>query len=108
MKTTILRILSSISDVLVRLEYIVDDLIDRVNGTHINYPTRCEIIDVTGVEVFPDVMGNTPDISKPHVGEFGLAEKIDDLTVKITLDSGVVLMGYECWWRPIRDNVEKK
>ena len=68
------------------------------------YPTRCQIIDVTDQEVFPGIIGNTPDVSKPHVGEFGLAEKLSNGNVKITLDNGGILMGYECWWTPIKES----
>ena len=68
----------------------------------IKYPTRCEIIDVTGMEVFPGVLGKTPDTSKPHIGKQGLAESIDDLSVRITLDDGTIIYGYECWWKPIK------
>ena len=67
----------------------------------INYPVRCEIIDVTGEEVFPGIERKTPDKSKPHIGKHGLAEKIDILNVRITLDDGPVLFGYECWWKPL-------
>ena len=67
------------------------------------YPTRCEIIDVVGKEVFPGIMGNTPEKSKPYVGQQGIAELIDFLTVKITLDSGDIIYGHECWWKPIDD-----
>ena len=42
----------------------------------------------------------TPPKSKPHVGKEGLAEK-ENGVVKITLDDGVILYGYECWWEPI-------
>jgi len=66
-----------------------------------DYPVRCQIVDVAGQEVFPGIVGKTPDISKPHVGEYGLAEKLPDGNVKITLDNGDVLMGYECWWQPV-------
>jgi hypothetical protein len=65
------------------------------------YPTRCRIIDVIGQEVLPGIMGNTPEVSKPHVGKFGTAEIIDDYDVKITLDDGNVLWGYECWWQSV-------
>ena len=66
----------------------------------ISYPTRCVIIDVTDVEVFPGIIGRTPEISKPHVGEHGLAELIDN-NVRITLDDGRgILWGYDCWWVP--------
>ena len=66
----------------------------------IKYPTRCRIIDVTGKEVFPGITGNTPDISKPHISKEGLAEMIGR-NVRITLDDGIILWGYECWWKPL-------
>ncbi|OEU68428.1 MAG: hypothetical protein BBJ57_02365 [Desulfobacterales bacterium PC51MH44] len=65
------------------------------------YPVRCEIIDVTGIEVFPGVQGNTPDESKPFIGEQGLAERIG-WDVRITLDNGEIIFGYDCWWKPIK------
>lgn len=65
------------------------------------YPVRCQIIDVTGQEVFPGLVGNTPNVSKPHVGKFGLAEKLPDGNIRVSLDGGGVLMGYECWWTPV-------
>ena len=68
----------------------------------IRYPVRCEIIDVTGIEVLPGRLGNTPDISKPHVGKQGIAEKVAG-NVRITLDDGSTLYGYECWWKPLDD-----
>ena len=64
------------------------------------YPVRCEIIDAAGKMVFPGIKAKTPDASKPHIGEKGLAEKIGD-NVRITLDNGSILWGYECWWRPL-------
>ncbi|KKL59915.1 hypothetical protein LCGC14_2210540 [marine sediment metagenome] len=67
-----------------------------------DYPVRCEIIDVVGVEVLPGIMGNTPGKSKPHVGKQGIAELKGD-NVKITLDDGNILYGYECWWKPIKE-----
>lgn len=70
----------------------------------ITYPTRCQIIDVTEREVFPGIIGRTPDVSKPHVGKYGTAEQVTaDCYVKITLDDGNVLWGYECWWMPVSD-----
>ncbi len=68
----------------------------------ITYPVRCEIIDVTGEEVFPGVFGKTPAISRSHIGKQGLAERIKGV-VRITLDDGSILYGYECWWKPIND-----
>ena len=56
------------------------------------YPVRCKIVDVTGQEVFPDIMGRTPDESKPHIGKRGLAERIGG-DVRITLDDGEILWG---------------
>ena len=68
----------------------------------IKYPTRCEIIDVTGIEVLPGVEGNTPDESKPFIGQSGLAERTPDGDIKITLDNGGVIFGHDCWWKPIK------
>ncbi len=71
------------------------------------YPTRCEIVDVTGMnkEIIPGtgVIARTPDTSKSHIGKQGVAEKIDGNFggVKITLDDGTVLLGSECWWKSI-------
>ena len=65
------------------------------------YPTRCRIIDVAGQEVFPGIIGATPEVSKPHIGKEGLAELLEPLIVRITLDDGTIIMGYECWWEPI-------
>jgi len=66
----------------------------------IKYPTRCKIIDVDGYEVFPGIEGRTPDISKPHIGKTGLAEDLPE-GVRITLDGGTIIWGYECWWVPL-------
>ena len=66
------------------------------------YPTRCRIIDVTGVEVFPGIKGRTPDESKPHIGKEGLAEEARG-GVRITLDDSTILWGCECWWEPIEE-----
>ena len=72
-----------------------------------DYPTRCEIIDVTGMEyeIIPGtgIIANTPYASKAHVGKQGVAEEIDGAFggIKITLDDGSVLLGSECWWKPI-------
>lgn len=71
-----------------------------------NYPVRCRIIDVTGQEVFPGIIGKTPNESKPHVGKKGLAELIDG-AVRITLDDGNVVYGYECWWESLEDKPKK-
>lgn len=65
----------------------------------VHYPTRCRIIDVTG-RIVGEFRLNTPEVSRPHVGKEGLAEKEGD-TVRITLDDETVLFGNECWWEPI-------
>jgi hypothetical protein len=67
----------------------------------IEYPVRCRIIDVTDQEIFPGIIGRTPDISISHIGKEGLAEEIEDLIIRITLDDGSIIYGYECWWEPI-------
>jgi hypothetical protein len=67
----------------------------------LTYPCRCKIVDATGIEVMPGFMGRTPNISQPHIYQFGVAEKTDGFNVKITLDDGTILMGYECWWTPV-------
>jgi hypothetical protein len=72
------------------------------------YPTRCRILDVTGKR-WRGLAIATPPVSTPHVGKEGLAEEDDLLledgsvlpSVRITLDDGTILMGYECWWEPI-------
>lgn len=68
----------------------------------LTYPTRCVIIDVIGHPFYA-----TPDVSKPHIEKHGLAEKeIDEdgyERVKITLDDGNIIYGYECWWVTEKD-----
>ena len=68
------------------------------------YPIRCEIVDVdgTGERVGP-YLAKTPDVSKPHIGKRGLAERMEDGNVRITLDDGSVIYGYECWWEALGD-----
>jgi hypothetical protein len=71
----------------------------------VEYPTRARIIDVTGMD-FHGLAIQTPPGSMPHVGEEGLAEYVADPeyggeSVRITLDGGGVLWGYDCWWEPI-------
>lgn len=68
----------------------------------IEYPTRCRILDVTGKKKWGLPLA-TPEVSKPFIGEEGLAEEGEN-GVKITLDSGKVIFGYECWWEPIKWN----
>lgn len=69
------------------------------------YPIRCRIIDPDGEEIIPGYSAIAPDDSKPHIGKEGIAEW-DDFIVKITLDDGTVLYGYECWWEPIEEKEE--
>ena len=37
----------------------------------------------------------------PHIGKEGLAEEVDE-NVRITLDDGTILWGYDCWWEAIK------
>lgn len=81
----------------------------------IRYPVRCIIIDAEGMplsENTDDGNGNiihmvarTPDESKPHIGKHGLAEEITPWDIKITLDDGNIIHGYECWWIPEDEEV---
>lgn len=92
--------------------YILNQEVHQENRrrVEINYPTRCEIIDVEGQEVFPGIVGKTPGVSKPHIGKQGLAERIVidtnlgkfDNGVQITLDDGNIIYGHECWWIPLK------
>lgn len=68
--------------------------------TKIKYPTRCKIIDATG-EKFAGYDCKTPEISKPHIGKIGIADKSEGGNVLIKLEDGTILHGYECWWEPI-------
>ncbi len=63
-------------------------------------PQRCKIVDVTGEELCPGIEKRTPEESQAHIGKEGLAEEVGD-TVRITLDDGTVLWGYECWWESL-------
>jgi len=78
------------------------------------YPVRCRIKDVAGKEVRPGVIGLTPPISVPHLEKTGIAEKVHMKMkfggklisidgVKITLDTGGVIYGHQCWWEAIGD-----
>jgi hypothetical protein len=67
----------------------------------IKYPTRCKIIDVTGQTMGEHTL-NTPETSHPHIGKEGKAWKGSDGAVRIRLDDGNILMGYECWWTPLK------
>ena len=65
----------------------------------ITYPTKCEIVDATGIELEIGTARN-PEQAIPHIGKTGIAEKING-QVSIKLEDGTKLMGYECWWAPI-------
>lgn len=72
----------------------------------ITYPTRCRVMDIEGEPILdmPDLICKTPAISRPHVGKVGIAERViveGYDTVRLTLDDGTVLYGYECWWEPV-------
>lgn len=64
------------------------------------YPVRCRIMDVEGKEIFPGVMGRTPEASKPHLGKEGTAS-VRRGVVEITLDDGSTIYGHQCWWEPL-------
>lgn len=64
---------------------------------------RCRIVDATKGTFCGTPMANPPE-SVPHIGKEGnvrpyVADGKD--TVKITLDDGTTLFGYECWWEMI-------
>ena len=67
------------------------------------YPVRCVIVETEGktIEMLDGTVLNlvTPEISKSHIGKHGLVELTEDMNVKITLDDGNILYGYECWWK---------
>ena len=67
------------------------------------YPTRARIIDVSG-EIWQGLAIATPPESRPYIGEEGWAEMLDPtdpFSVRITLDSGAVLWGWQCWWEAL-------
>lgn len=61
------------------------------------YPTRCKIIEGTGLTFF-GLSCATPEESLPHIGKEGTAEELSDGTIKITLDDGNIIYGSDCWW----------
>jgi hypothetical protein len=65
------------------------------------YPTRCRIVDIAGQDIGGGFVAKTPEVSKPHIGQEGIAELIDGWDVRITLDNGNIIHGYECWWEPL-------
>jgi len=60
---------------------------------------------VEGTEIAPGLVRKTPDVSKPHIGKEGLAEQVSEFIIRMTLDDGTILMGYECWWETIAGGV---
>ena len=66
---------------------------------------RCVIIDIDGEVIsseYPDVVARTPEVSKPYIGERGVAEA-EEWGIKITLDNGNIIYGHECWWMPEKE-----
>ena len=74
----------------------------------IEYPTRCRVMDIEGQSFYDTGLTmRTPPESRPHVGKEGLAELLpfedapDETYVRLTLDDGTVLHGWDCWWEPL-------
>ena len=68
---------------------------------NIVYPVRARIVDVSNAAF--TLYGwkmKTPDASLPHMGKRGTAYQTLD-GVRIELDDGSILYGYECWWVPL-------
>ena len=61
-----------------------------------NVRIRVEIVNVDDEDLYP------PEESIPHIGKLGWAE-IDEEGVKIDLDDGTRLYGWECWWKEVTD-----
>ena len=72
----------------------------------IKYPVRCVIVDADGMPLSENAVARTPDKSKPHIGKHGLAERITEWDIKITLDDGNIIHGYECWWIPEKEFIK--
>ena len=66
---------------------------------------RCKIVDIAGQELLPGIIAKTPPQSRAHIGKLGtvIDEEYEGWTVKILLDDGNVLCGYDCWWEEIDD-----
>lgn len=72
------------------------------------YPTRARIVNPanypnSAANQFAESIGaelKQPAQAVPHEGKEGLAERTEG-GVRITLDDGTILYGYECWWEPI-------
>jgi hypothetical protein len=76
------------------------------------YPVRCQIVDPTGYvlkskttkgksKTLAVITANCPPKTRPHLGKTGKASLLKNGYVKIKLDDGTVLYGYECWWIPL-------
>jgi len=72
----------------------------------VQYPTRCRILDIDGQRLGSYLRARTPAVSKPHIGKIGTAEKPNGGIVKIRLDDGNVVMGWDCWWEPVDEAAE--
>jgi len=68
--------------------------------SEIVYPVRCMIVDPNGHKVGPYDAVN-PDEAVPHVGKKGTAYEEAEWIVRIELDDGNTIYGYECWWIPL-------
>lgn len=66
----------------------------------IKYPCRCRIINVTDQE-WHGLNLITPEESKQYIGMVGTAYQEDEFYIRIELDNGKVIYGYDCWWEPI-------
>jgi hypothetical protein len=76
------------------------------------FPVAVLIIDVDdehGTVQWNGMSIQTPEPSKPYIGQVGTAERVADPdpemgifdTVRITMPDGHVLWGWECWWAPV-------
>ena len=70
-------------------------------------PIRCVIVNLDGEPFRDGFVKRTPEVSRPHVGKEGLAEATSE-GLRITLDDGTILWGYECWWTPLPQSPEGK
>jgi hypothetical protein len=63
---------------------------------------RCKVIDPRYAE-YPGYSHKfvAPRKSLPHIDKLGYAERGNDNVIKITLDDGNILYGYECWWEEV-------
>ena len=66
---------------------------------------RVRILDVSGrkaVVAGVELDLATPEGSKPHVNKEGVIVS-DEGSPEIKLDDGTYIMGYECWWEPVKE-----